>query len=163
MAHLLLLLKLLHLTTVVAFLAGIVGRAVTFSHASRAATFPAAAGLLAASEIFDRWLVIPGSLLVLLTGGAAAGVGHWSFRTPEGSPTWLLTAVILYLSLIPLVAIVLAPRRRRRESALQAAFQAGEMTPELRAALADPAVRWSRRYEWLVVVAVFVLMVLKPF
>ena len=106
--------------------------------------------------------MIPGSILVLLTGGALAGLAHWPFRATNGAPTWLLVALLIYLSLIPVIAVVLSPRRRRREAALHASIAALRLTDEIAAALADPVVTWARRYEWLVMVSVLTLMVLKP-
>src|SRR5262245_5616305 len=108
------------------------------------------AALLFASLAFERWLVIPGSMLVLLTGGIAAGSGLCQFRA-AGQPTWLLVATIVYLSLIPVIAMVLAPRRAKREAALAQAVTANRITSELTAALHDPAVKWARLYEGLVV------------
>jgi hypothetical protein len=46
---------------------------------------------------------------------------------------------------------------------MNAARQAGTVTPELRAAFADPFVTFAHRYELVAVGIVAVLMVLKPF
>ncbi len=67
------------------------------------------AALLNASLAFERWLVIPRFMLVLASGGVAAWSGHWAYRSSTGQPTWLLGALIVYLSLIPLIGTVLAP------------------------------------------------------
>ena len=131
--------KLLHLLTVLALVAGLIGRNITFRMAQRSQDLSALAALLSASLGFERRLVIPGSMLVLLTGRVAVWTGHWQFRS-AGQPTWLLVATILYLSLIPVIAIVLAPRRARREAALAEAVTANRITSELTAALNDPAV-----------------------
>jgi len=154
--------KLLHVISVLALVAGLIGRNVTFRMAQRSQDLSALAALLFASLAFERWLVIPGSLVVLLTGGIAAWAGHWQFRA-AGQPTWLLVATIVYLSLIPVIAMVLAPRRARREAVLAEAVAANRITSELTVALNDPAVKWARLYEGLVVAIVLVLMVLKPF
>lgn len=159
----LLLLKLLHIASVLALFAGLVGRAVTYRRAQQTTELAALDPLLTASGWFDRFLVIPGSMLVLLTGGALAGLADWPFRSINGAPTWLLIALLVYLSLIPVIAVALAPRARRREAALHASMAAGRLTDELASALADPVVTWARRYEWLVMVSVLTLMVLKPF
>jgi len=157
------LLKLLHIASVIALFAGLVGRAVTYRQAQQTTEIAALPPLLRASGWFDRFLVIPGSILVLLTGGALAGLAHWPFRATNGAPTWLLVALLAYLSLIPVIAVVLAPRRRRRESALDASIAARRLTEELGSALADQGLTWTRRYEWLVMVSVLTLMVLRPF
>ena len=155
--------KLLHLISVLALVAGLIGRNVTFRMAQRSQDLSALAALLFASLAFERWLVIPGSMLVLLTGGIAAWMGNWHFISSDRQPTWLLVASIVYLSLIPVIAVVLAPRRARREAALADAVTANRISSELTASLNDPAVKWARLYEGLVVAIVLVLMVLKPF
>jgi uncharacterized membrane protein len=154
--------KLLHLITVLALVGGLIGRNVTFRMAQRSQDLSALAALLSASLALEQWLVIPGSMLVLLTGGVAAWTGNWQFRA-AGQPTWLLVASIVYLSLIPVIAVVLAPRRAKRTAALAEAVTANRITSDLTASLNDPAVKWARIYEALVVAVVLVLMVLKPF
>jgi len=46
---------------------------------------------------------------------------------------------------------------------MAAARGAGEVTPRLRAAWADPAVAMARRYELGAIVIIVALMVLRPF
>lgn len=160
---LLLLARLLHIATVLALVAGLVGRLVTFRQALRSSDWAVITTLLDASAWFDRYLVIPGSMLVLLSGGGLAGIAHWPFRRPDGWPTWLGAALILYLSLIPVIALVLAPRRREREAAVKDTIAKQRITAELARALGEPSVMWARRYEWFVIIGTLTLMVLKPF
>ena len=142
--------KLFHLITAFALIAGLIARNITFRLAQRATALPALAALLSASLALERWLVIPGSMLVLASGGLSAWLGHWAFLSSSGQPTWLLGALIVYLSLIPLIGAVLAPRRAKREQALTTAVAANQITPELTATLNDRAVRWlASTRRWL--------------
>ena len=75
----------------------------------------------------------------------------------------MVLSVILLLSPLPLVPLVFLPRGRVFEAALADARRQGVMTPELRAAFADPAVAFARRFEIATVAIVVVLMVTKPF
>jgi hypothetical protein len=71
--------------------------------------------------------------------------------------------VVLLLSVLPLVPLVFLPRGRVFEAAMASARAAGTVTPELRAAFADPMVAFAHWYEVTAVGIVVALMVLKPF
>ena len=157
------LVRLAHVILAVAFIAGLVGRAVAFRQARSASTLEATAALLTLSDWFDRWLVVPGSILVLLSGIAIAWIGRWPLVTGPGRPTWLLVSLILLLLPVGFIPTVLVPRRARRQAALAAALEAGRRTAELDAAVRSTIVLRFRMLELGIVAAVFVLMVLKPF
>jgi hypothetical protein len=63
----------------------------------------------------------------------------------------------------PGVVAVMRPDRERFDTAMADARERGVVTPELRAAFADPAVRYAHWYEALAVAVVIGLMILKPF
>jgi hypothetical protein len=147
----------------VAFIAGLLGRAVAFRQARTASTLDATATLLALSDWFDRRLVVPGSLLVLLSGIVITWVGRWPLFTSTGRPGWLLVSLALLLLPVSFIPSVLVPQRVRRQAALAAAVQVGRRTPELEAALSAPVVLRLRTVELGIVVVVFALMMLKPF
>ena len=157
------LVRLSHFILAVAFITGLVGRAVAFRQARSAATLEATSALMTLSDWFDRRLVVPGSILVLVSGIAIAGMGHWPLLSRAGRPTWLLVSLILLLLPVGFIPTVLVPRRARRQAALTAALEAGRRTPELDAALQSTIVLRLRMLELCIVAAVFVLMVLKPF
>lgn len=71
--------------------------------------------------------------------------------------------MLLLLSPLPLVPLIFLPRGRVFEAAIDEARRRGAVTPEQRAAFADPAVALARRYEVFAVSLVIGLMVLKPF
>ncbi len=157
------LLRLLHAALGVAFIAGLLGRAAAFRHARRAPTLDATAALMELSDWFERALVIPGSMLILLSGIVIGWMGHWPLLTPAGHPTWLLVSLVLLLPMVGFIPAVLVPERARRRAALAAALKAGRRSPELDAALARPIVLRLRRLELLIIALVFALMMLKPF
>ena len=76
---------------------------------------------------------------------------------------WMLASVVLLLGPLPLVPLVFLPRGRIFDARMAEARSLGTVTPELRAAFAEPAVAFARRYEMLAVGIVVMLMVLKPF
>jgi hypothetical protein len=157
------LLRLVHAMVAVAFIAGLLGRAVAFRQARTARTLEATATLLALSDWFDRRLVVPGSLLVLLSGIVITWVGRWPLFTSTGRPTWLLISLALLLLPVSFIPTVLVPQRARRQAALAAAVQVGQRTPALEAALGAPVVVRLRTVELGIVIVVFVLMMLKPY
>jgi hypothetical protein len=61
------------------------------------------------------------------------------------------------------VPLIFLPRGRRFEPLLADALAAGQITPELRAATADPVVRAAHLYEMASLAAVVALMVFRPF
>jgi hypothetical protein len=157
------LLRLLHVTLAVAFITGLVGRTVAFRHARGAASLEATAALLTLSDWFDRRLVVPGSVLVLLSGIATSWSGRWPLFSAAGRPSWLLVSLILLLMPVSFIPTVLIPQRVRRQAALTAALQVGRRTTELEGALRTSIVLRLRMLELGIVAVVLALMVLKPF
>jgi uncharacterized membrane protein len=152
---------LLHVAVAFAFVAGIVGRDVTLHKARTSTDVHVTGALVELAGRFERLLVKPGSFAVLLAGLWAAFARHYSF-TDSGS-RWLLVSLILYLSSIPFIPLVFVPRGRVFERALVQARERGEITSELSAAFHDRAVAFARNYELVVIAAIIVLMVAKPF
>jgi uncharacterized membrane protein len=157
------LLRLVHVMLAVAFIAGLLGRAVAFRQARTARTLEATAALLTLSDWFDRCLVVPGSLLVLFSGIVITWVGRWPLFTSPGRPSWLLVSLALLLLPVSFIPSVLVPQRVRRQAALAQAVQVGRRTPELETALGAAVVRRLRTVELGIVLVVLVLMTLKPF
>ena len=155
--------RLLHVALAVAFISGLVGRAAAFRAAREAGSLEASAALLGLSDLFDRRLVVPGSMLLLLSGIAVAWLGHWPLLTSDGRPNWLLVSVLLLLVPAIFIPTVLIPHRVRRQAALAAALRAGARTAELDAALRAGVVLRLRGVEMAIVITVLTLMVLKPF
>jgi hypothetical protein len=150
---------LLHVATAFWFVAGLAGRDVSITRAGRATDIASVQALTGVAGVFDRFFVVPGSIAVLIAGLIAMVATDLSL----GEQTWLLVALILFLTIIPLVPLVFLPRGKVFEAALADAVAAGEVTPGLRAAFADRAVAGARWYERIVVAVIMVLMVTKPF
>ncbi len=157
-------LALVHALVGVAFVAGLVGRWIVLAAAEQARTLPAMRALTTAAIPFER-LVQVGSLLVFLLGLMTALVEHRPLLGPlQGAPVdWLFVALVLYLSLLPLVPLVFVPRGRVFETALKDAEVRGEVTPVVLRAFRDPVVRAARVYELGAVTIILGLMFAKPF
>ena len=162
---LVLIVKLVHVLIAVWFISGLLGRWVALNRAAEAGDVRIAFELSELAGRFERLMVIPGSILVLVFGLVTAWIaGLPVFGFLQGASTnWLLASLILYISTIPLVPLLFLPRGARFGAALSAALERGEVTSELRAAFVDPAVRAGHIYEFVVVFVVLALMVLKPF
>jgi hypothetical protein len=117
--------------------------------------------LLGVAGVFDRLMVIPGSIAVLVAGLLTAWAQGQPLVAPHG--WWLGVSLIVFLSIIPLVPLVFIPSGKRFEGAFQRAREEGSVTPELTAAYRDPRVAFAHRYEAAAVACVIVLMVAKPF
>jgi uncharacterized membrane protein len=155
----------LHVASVFWLVAGILGRDVAFHQARRAGDLASLSGIAQVATVFDLRMVRPGGLAVLLTGLAAAAMRGWPILgfLQGGASNWMLAALLVYLTLIPVIVLVFVPRLAVYEKALEQAHAAGVVTPELKAALADPVVARARVYELVVTSVILVLMVLKPF
>jgi hypothetical protein len=80
-----------------------------------------------------------------------------------GSTNWLLVSIVLYVSMIPLIALVFLPRGKTFEAALNEATAQGQLTAALSNAFQDRAVANAHTYELIATALVIVLMVTKPF
>jgi Predicted integral membrane protein (DUF2269) len=117
--------------------------------------------LLSVAGVFERFMVIPGSMAVLV-GGLATMLAQG--RSPfQPHQWWLGVSLLVFLSTIVLVPTVFVPRGKRFASALAEAEHVGSVTPALSAAYGDPLVRFAHVYEVLAVACVIALMVTKPF
>lgn len=154
-----LLLKLLHIAIAIAFVGGAVGRTLILARAAGATQVETAHALSEAAAPFER-MAVWGSGLILPAGMATAWAqGYEWFGLTTG---WMLLSTVLLLTLVPLVPLVFLPRGKVFEAEMAAARTAGTVTPGLEAAFADPMVAVARRYEFVVIVAIVALMVIKP-
>ena len=160
-----LIMRFLHILSAFWLITGLLGRWMAFAQARRAADILPAVVLLRLSERFEQLMVLPGSQIVLVFGLLAAWLGgHPLLGALQGArANWLLISLVLSISMIPIVALLLAPRRKLGRLALEDAVARGALTTELRAALDDQIVLGSRTAEMMITGAILVLMVLKPF
>ena len=159
MDELALLLKLGHVILAIAMVAGLLGRWVLLTRGSRTDDVERAHLLAEAASPFER-IVQSASPLVVVVGMLTA----WAQGYPWLGLTtgWMLLTVLLIIPILVAIPTVFLPRGRRFEAEMAAARDAGEVTPGLRAAWADPAVAAARRYELATIVIIVALMVLKP-
>jgi hypothetical protein len=157
-----LLLKLVHILCVIAMLAGLIGRGIVRLHLPHITSMPVLQELMGLVGRFDEALVIRGSLATLASGLLLGWVGGWSYFV-AGRPTWICVSLLLFLTIVPLVIFVFLPRGKVFGAVFKAAVAEQRITPELRVALTDPAVRAATIYEFVVMAIVICLMVLKPF
>jgi hypothetical protein len=155
----------LHVLTVLWLVSGIVGRDTCYTRAARAPDLTAIETLIAMGGVFERTMVRPATFLVLLTGLLAAWRRGWPILgfLQGGSANWVLVALLVYLSIIPVIVFIFLPRGAVYRKAMAAAREQGAITPALRAALNDPAVTAARFYELLMVVVLVFLMVTRSF
>ena len=154
------LLKLAHVALAMALVTGIVGRWLLLAAAQRSDRLERTEVLLDASDPFEMTVRFS-SFLVLAAGLLTA----WAQGYPWLGLTtgWMLAALVLSLGITLLVPTVFLPRGRRFATALEGARGAGQVTPELRAAFADPTLRAAHVAELAALAIIVALMVLKPF
>jgi uncharacterized membrane protein len=158
-------LKFLHIAAVIVSVGGLFARQLLRQHARNMndvqsfATFSQAAGKI------EKVMVIPGMQAVMVLGIVLALVGGAPIIgfLQGARQNWLLASNILLLGILVIIPTVLVPRGKKFEPVLQAALGKGQITPELRAAMNDNAVRLAHLYEEIAVIVIVALMVLKPF
>jgi hypothetical protein len=160
-----LIMKVLHVLAAFWYVTGIVGRGITFWQAGKIANIHTVHTLLQVSELFERWMVFPGSVVVLFFGLVTAWLQGWPiFGIFEGAATnWVLVALVLFVGTVSGAALYLMPRRKRRANVVEEARLQGNITAQLTAALNDTGVRTYRTIELMMMVIIIILMVTKPF
>jgi hypothetical protein len=155
----------LHVLAAFVLVAGLVGRELCRRLANRAADIHQFHTLIQASGQFENLMVIPGSSAVLVMGLAVSWALRWPlFGILQGATqNWLFVSLLLFLTLIPVIRFIFLPRGKPFEAALADALARGEITGDLRARLNDPVVAAAHVYEWVVMVIIIYLMVVKPF
>jgi hypothetical protein len=154
-----LLLKLAHIALAMGFVAGLFGRWIVLSRAASEERIDRVVELSELAGPFER-LAIRSSMFIVPVGLATAWAQGYDWL---GLTTfWMLASLVLFVAGMLTVPTIFIPRGRRFEAALAAAREAGSVTPELREAFADGAVRFARTAEVVVVAIIVVLMVLKP-
>jgi len=155
-----LLLKLAHVMLAIAMVAGLLGRWILLTRAAATDDVERAHLLADAASPFER-IVQTVSPVVLVFGLVTAWAQGYEWL---GLTTgWMLLTVLLIIPILVFIPTIFLPRGRVFEAEMAAARTAGEVTPGLRAAWADPAVAMARRYELGAMVIIVALMVLKPF
>src|SRR5262249_34101860 len=92
------LLDVLHVGTAMLFVAGIVGRSVSFGRAGTARDIGTVESLLDLSDWFERMLVIPAYFGLFATGLVTARVAGWPVigAMRGDAPKWVLVSLLLF-------------------------------------------------------------------
>lgn len=155
-----LLLKLAHVLLAIAMVAGLVGRWILLTRAAATDDVERAHLLAEAASPFERIVQMVSPVVVIVGLLTAWAQGYDWLGLTTG---WMLFTVLLIIPILVSIPTIFLPRGRVFETEMAAARAAGEVTPGLRAAWADPAVAMARRYELAAMVIIVALMVLKPF
>jgi len=160
-----LLLRFLHISSAIVLVGGLIARQFVVSLANKSEEVGDFAAYNRAVGFIEQRMVLPGSLAVFVFGlTLALRVKEPILGFIQGrSENWLLVALILLISLSVVGPTIIQPRAKKLEEILDGALEAGQITPELREAAADPVVRAANWYEMAAVVIVVFLMVFKPF
>ena len=155
----------LHVLVVFVLVAGILGRDIVYHRAARSNDLAEIRALMSLGLVFEMRLVRPGTLWVLLAGLLAAWLRGWPILgfLQGGQANWVLAALVIYVTIIPVIVFVFLPRGRVFQRAYDEARTRGAVTPELTSALGDPWVRAARAYEWVMIATLAYLMIAKPF
>lgn len=155
-----LLLKLAHVLLAIAMVAGLIGRWILLTRAAATDDVERAHLLAEAASPFERIVQMVSPVVVIVGLLTAWAQGYDWLGLTTG---WMLFTVLLIIPILVSIPTIFLPRGRVFETEMAAARAAGEVTPGLRAAWADPAVAMARRYELAAMVIIVALMVLKPF
>jgi uncharacterized membrane protein len=157
--------KFLHELAAFWFIAGIIGRQLVRHLARRSDNIHHFAMLTQVAGRFESLMVIPGNLLVIILGVITALMGGWPILgfLQGADQNWLLVTNLILLAGFFVVPLIYLPRGKLFDRLLQEALAAGQMTPELNAALDDPIVKIAHRAEYIGLVIILFLMVAKPF
>jgi uncharacterized membrane protein len=158
-------LRFLHILFAIVFVGGVFSRQLVRSIALRSDDPRDIAADIRLVDPIERYMVMPGSLLVILFGVALALTsGRPILCFLEGSSqNWLLVANALVVTTFILVPTVFLPKGKIFTHNLEEAIEAGRMTPQLQVSLDDGVVRLAHTIELVAVVLVVVLMVFRPF
>jgi uncharacterized membrane protein len=165
MPGLILAIRSLHVLSAIALVGGIFARQIVRGAAAGSSDVRSFAALMDAARRIENALVIPGSVAAVLLGivlGMITGAPILGFLQ-SGDRNWLLVANLIIVSLMAVPGLVFLPQRRRLVAALKLALEEGQITTGLKAVVGERSVRLWHVYEEIAVVAIVLLMALKPF
>src|SRR5215217_9129504 len=155
----------LHIMSSIMLVGGIFARQIVRGYAKKSSDVRMISELYNAAGQIERVMVRPFTGFVVLFGVIyALMIKAPVFGFLQGAEqNWLLVTNIMVL-LIPFpIIFFFVPRGKIFEPIMTDALAKGEVTPELRAQLYDPAMRRVHLLEMGAVLIVVVLMVFKPF
>ena len=144
-----LMIKFLHILAVIMAIGGVIARQLIRQQAKKTNDIQLLATISQAAGIIENAMVIPGMNAVMVLGVILALIS----RSPilgflqGASQNWLLVSNMLLLGGLITIPTVFIPRGKKFEPLLQAALAKGQITPELRAAMNDNAVKIAHLYD----------------
>ncbi len=128
------LLKLVHIASAMWLVGGLLCRYVALRAASRSDDLDSTRAIVDVAGRYENWMVIPGSIAVLLSGLLTAMLGGLPLLGPvQGGASWVpLSLIIFMLALGLLPPLVFLPRGRLFGQALDEAVALGRVSCELR-------------------------------
>jgi hypothetical protein len=131
------LMVVVHVLTVFLLVGGIVGRDLTYWQAVRTNDLGRLRHYVDLAHSFEM-LVRVMTGWVLVAGLGAAWARGWPILGLHHGPHWVLAAMLIFLTIVPWIVFVFVPSGRVFRAALADAILKNDVTPELKAALADP-------------------------
>jgi hypothetical protein len=155
----------IHVLSAFWLVGGILARDRCFTLARKTDDLGRLGWLVEMGEQFERTMVRPATLAVLGAGVVAAWARGWPILgfLQGSSSNWVLVSLLIYLTIIPVIAFVFIPRGRIFRTAFEQAKSHERVTPDLRAALGDRAVAAARAYELVMIGVITALMVTRSF
>lgn len=150
-------LKLLHVAAVVAFLGNITTGLFWKRHGDRTHDARIIAHTLDGIIRSDEWFTIPGVVLIVAGGVAAAIVGGF----PLLGTGWILWSIVLFTVSGLIFVVRIVPLQRQMRTLAQAGAERGSLDPARYGQLSRSWDLWGA-VALLTPVAALVLMVLKP-
>jgi uncharacterized membrane protein len=160
-----LIVRFLHITSAIIFFGGIIARQLVRAVAEKTSDVRNFAALSTAAGRIENMMVIPGNMAVVTFGIILALITDAPILgfLQGASKNWLLVTNLLLVIAMLFVPTVFLPRGKKFDLVLRDALAQGQMTAQLREALADKTIRIVHFVEMTLVVIVVILMVFKPF
>ena len=158
-------LKLLHILGAFGLVGGIIAREVAFHRAQKSQDIKTVVEMMQLVLFFTNKLVAPAGQVVLWVGILTAVAQGWPLFgfLQGGSSNWVFASLLLNIAILVNVFGVMRPKGAAIGKALGAAVGQGKITPELTAAMNDKTRNTGQMAEYILMSAIILLMVLKPF
>ena len=158
-------LKLFHIVAAFTLISGMLGRAVVMNRAQKATEIHQAALLLQLGNFFTTKMISPGGMATFILGIVTALVQGWPLLgfLQGGKSNWIFAALLLNLLIYINVFANSMPHGKAIGQQIGPALGKGEITAELTAAMNNPTLKAGAIFEYLALVLIITLMVLKPF
>jgi hypothetical protein len=155
----------IHVLCVFWLVGGILARDRCYALARTTDDLPRLQWLVEMGGHFERRMARPATYAVLVAGLLAAWARGWPILgVLQGSSTnWVLVSLLIYLTIIPVIAFVFIPRGRIFRAAFEQAKSLGQVTPALKAALGDRMVAAARAYELIMIGVITAIMLTRSF